>query len=124
MKSVGTTLADERDLPSLRPRKRCIRIRDADLELVDTLHSRRYEVCCVCAASNRVVRNIDAIHRNRILIAAGAGDRASVIAKSSVGGCIVRRGTGLQRKKLRGIALQGGKTNEGFPAHNGADLRI
>src|SRR3984893_325079 len=84
MKRIAPAFADQGDLPARSSVERRVCIRHSDLELFQAFYSSGNEVLCVGTSSNRVVRDVDSIQQDGILIAARASHRASGIPEGSV----------------------------------------
>src|SRR4029077_12345052 len=105
VKSVSPAFANQSDLSSRSTAERSIRIRNANPELLQALDSRRNKVLRVRTTSNRIVRDVDSVHHDGVLVAASARDCATLVAKAAIPSCVIRRSSRLQGQQLSGIPL-------------------
>src|SRR5215472_7446482 len=104
MEAVRTTLAHQSNISSRGAVKVGGRVRHAHSELFQAFHAGGNEVHRRSTATHSVVCNVDAVQRDGILVASRARYSTPEVSETAVGRRVIRRGSRLQRKQLRGVA--------------------
>src|SRR5580765_6506188 len=97
VESICAALADECDLAARRAQKRHIFVGNLRAELIDAFDTNRYDGFLGAPASDNVVRYIDAIHYDAVLVAPRARDGPAAVSESGLV-AVIWRGAGLKRE--------------------------
>src|SRR5712692_9565300 len=82
--SVSSAFADYGNLAARRAQKRNVFVGYLSSKLIHTLHADRDDGLFCSAAGNNVVRDVDAVHDDAVLIAARSRDGATIIPKPNL----------------------------------------